>query len=356
MGDRRQQFGERLLGSVSGAFDIAAAYFGIRLGLYRSLADDGPATSTELAGRTGTDERMVREWLEQQGATEVLDVDRDGDGTLRFALPPEHAAVLLDPTALDGMAGSIRSLMAELCMVPRLLDTFRTGVGIPYADYGPDESEGQAMSSRPLYEAEVASWLRAVPGIGSRLAAGDGAGVRLLDIGCGSGWSSVNMAKAWPALVVDGVDLDAASIAAARANAEAEGVADRVRFEVQDAAELAGAGYDLATMFEMLHDLARPVEALAAARAAVGDDGVVLVADERTRDRYELPATPIEQRHYGWSLLHCLPAALTVPDSAATGTVIRPTTVRTYATRAGFRQTTLLPLHSEAFHLYVLHP
>ncbi len=348
----REELVQRMGVATLGVFDVASIYLGVKLGLYQSLADDGPATSAELSGRTGTDERLVREWLEQQGATELLDATRDGEGW-RFALPPDHAAVLLDPDAPDGIAGSVLSLVADLAQVPRLVESFRTGVGIPYADYGPDEAEGQARGTRPVYRAEIESWLAAVPELAERLASGT---ARVLDIGCGVGWSSVCMAQAHPGLVVDGVDLDPRSIEAAQQVAESEGVADRVTFELRDAATLAGAGYDLATMFEMLHDLARPVEALRAARAALDEGGVVLVADEPCGEAFAGPADEQERRHYGYSVLHCLPASMTEPGSAATGTLIRPDIVRRYAGEAGFTSVEVLPVESVAFRLYLLRP
>ena len=348
----RDQLVRRMDVATLGAFDIASTYLGLKLGLYRSLAEDGPATSAELAKRTGTTERLVREWLEQQGATELLDATNDGC-EWRFALPPEHVDVLLDPDAIDGIAGTVHSLIADLAQVPRLVESFRTGVGIPYADYGPDEAEGQARGTRPIYRSEMKSWLAAVPGLNERLAAGS---ARVLDIGCGVGWSSVCIAQAHPGVVVDGVDLDPGSIESAKQVAESEGVADRVRFELRDAATLAGAGYDLATMFEMLHDLARPVEALRAAREALGPDGVVLVADEPCGDAFAGPADEQERRHYGYSVLHCLPASMTEPGSAATGTLIRPDIVRRYARDAGFASVEVLPVNSVAFELYLLRP
>jgi ubiquinone/menaquinone biosynthesis C-methylase UbiE len=192
-----------------------------------------------------------------------------------------------------------------------------------------------------------------MPEVSARLAEGPG---RVLDIGCGHGWSSVSIATAFPLAQVDGVDLDQASIVAARLVADAEGVSDRVRFEVRDAASLAGAGYDVATMFEMLHDLARPVEALRAAREALAPGGVVLVADELTEEAFDGPAGEADRRHYGWSILHCLPASMSEPDSAATGTVIRPATVRGYAEAAGFSTTETLAVDSVVFRLYVLRP
>lgn len=348
----REAFVQRMNDATLGAFDIASTYLGLKLGFYRSLADDGPATAAELAGRTGTNERLVREWLEQQGATELLTAT-NGDGEWRFALPPGHGDVLLDPDALDGVAGTALSLVADLAQVPRLVETFRTGVGIPYADYGPDVAEGQAMGTRPVYRAEIESWFAAVPELAQRLADGS---ARVLDIGCGAGWSSVSIAQAYPGVTVDGVDLDPGSIEAARQVAAAEGVTDRVTIELRDAATLSGAGYDVATMFEMLHDLARPVEALRIARQALGPGGVVLVADEPVGDAYAGPADDTERRHYGWSLLHCLPASMSEPGSAATGTLMRPATVRDYAREAGFASVEVLPVESVAFQLYLLRP
>jgi 2-polyprenyl-3-methyl-5-hydroxy-6-metoxy-1,4-benzoquinol methylase len=351
-GTPRERFGRRLMDATNGAFDVATAYLGIRLGLYRSLADNGPATAAELAARTGTNERLVREWLEQQAASEILQSTRQTDGW-RFRLPADQAAVLLDPDALDGFAGTILAQIASLAVVPRLVDAFRTGTGVPFADYGADMIEGQAASTRPVYQAELPTWLAAIPDPRGRLSGGS---ARILDIGCGLGWSSIGIARSLAGAHVDGVDLDRASIEVARSLAAAHALTDRVTFEVRDAASLAGAGYDLATMFEMLHDLAHPVEVLRAARQAVAPGGLVLIADEITGDEFNGPADETDRRHYGWSVIHCLPASMTEPGSAATGTVIRSSTVRAYAEAAGFSSVEILPVDSVAFRLYLLRP
>jgi SAM-dependent methyltransferase len=349
---QRERFGRRLMDATNGGFDVATAYLGIRLGLYRSLADNGPATAAELAARTGTSVRLVREWLEQQAASEVLEATRESGGW-RFALPPDHAAVLLDPEALDGFGGTILAQIASLAVVPLLVDAYRTGAGIPFADYGRDMIEGQAASTRPVYKTELPTWLAAIPDPDGRLSSGS---ARILDIGCGLGWSSMGIARALSGAHVDGVDLDRASIEAARSLAAAQGLGDRVSFEVRDAASLAGAGYDLVTMFEMLHDLAHPVEVLRAAGQALAPGGYVLVADEITGAEFNGPADEVDRRHYGWSVIHCLPASMTEPDSAATGTVIRSSTVRAYAEAAGFASVEILPVESVAFRLFLLRP
>jgi 2-polyprenyl-3-methyl-5-hydroxy-6-metoxy-1,4-benzoquinol methylase len=348
----REAFVQRMNDATLGAFDIASTYLGLKLGFYRSLHEDGPATAAGLANRVGTDERLTREWCEQQGASELLTATYDA-GEWRFALPPGHAEVLLDPDALDGVAGIAYSMITDLAQVPRLVESFRTGVGIPYDEYGPDQAVGQSMGTRPVYRAEIRRWFEAVPDLAERFAAGT---ARVLDIGCGTGWSSVSLAQAFPGVRVDGVDLHAGSIEAARRVAEDEGVSDRVNFEVRDAATLSGAGYDVATMFEMLHDLARPVEALHVAREAVGPDGLVLVADEPVSEAFAGPADSEDRRYYGYSVLHCLPASMSEPDSAATGTVMRPDTLRRYAQDAGFASVAVLPVESVAFRLYLLRP
>lgn len=349
MTDSTTAFAERMLDSMNGAFDIAAGYLGVRLGYYRALHDHGPATAAELAARTDANERMTLEWLEQQAASEVLTAERGSDGW-RFALPDAHASALLEPDHPEAMAGTYQQLVAALLQLPRLVEAFRTGEGVPYASYGDDQVDGQAESTRAVYERELPGWFAAVPDLHRRLTGG---AARVLDVGCGAGWSSISIATAFPGTAVDGIDLDPASVAAARANAQSVN-AENVGFDAIDAADLEGAGYAAATFFEMLHDLARPVEALAAARRALAADGVVLVADELTAEEFDPPTDARERRYYGWSILSCLPTSMVTPGSAATGTVIRPATVASYAEQAGFGSAEVLDVDSDKFRLYLL--
>lgn len=349
----RTTFLDLMTRATDGALHVAGVYLGAKLGLYAAL-QVAPATSAELAARTAMDERLVREWLHQQATSGVLIASNKPEGW-SYALPAEHHALLLDPDDPDRVTGSVLSMVAELRQLPRLLESFRTGRGIPYDDYGPDESTGQAMSSRGLYRARVPQWLDALP-VARRLREDGGS---ILDVGCGHGWSTITMAEALPSVMVDGIDLDRDSIAAAEVNRLTSQAADRVSFQVRDAAEMAGAGYDLVTMFEMLHDLSRPVAALRTARATLREGGVVLVVDEPTAEEFLGRPDAMEARQFGWSVLACLPMSLVEPGSAATGAVMRPSTLRRYADEAGFSSVDVLGAadpDTESLRLYLLRP
>jgi 2-polyprenyl-3-methyl-5-hydroxy-6-metoxy-1,4-benzoquinol methylase len=171
---------------------------------------------------------------------------------------------------------------------------------------------------------------------------------RVADVGCGAGWSSIAIARAYPGVRVDGFDFDPAAIATAQRNAAEAGVSDRVRFEVHHADDPALAGrYDLVTFFECLHDLARPVEALAAARRLLVPGGAVIVMDEAVGDEFRAPASEVDRMMYGWSLVQCLPGGMADQPSAATGAVMRPATLRRYAEQAGYSTVEVLPIDND---------
>ena len=227
---------------------------------------------------------------------------------------------------------------------------------MPYAAYGLDTREGIAEMNRPMFINLLGSeWLPAIPEVHARLQADPPA--RVADVGCGTGWSSIVIGRSYPTVRVDGLDLDEASIATAQANARQAGVADRVRFELRDAADPQLAGqYNLVTAFETLHDMARPVEALRAMRGLLAEDGSVLIADERVAETFAAPGGEIDRFNYGWSILHCLPASRAESPSAATGTVMRPPLLRRYAAEAGFRDVQVLPIQNDFWRFYRLVP
>jgi SAM-dependent methyltransferase len=336
-----------------GTMEIAALYIGDRLGLYQALADNGPLSAAELASKTDTSERYVREWLEQQAVSGVLQLIDEGD-TPRFSLPAGHAEVLLDRDSLSFMAPIARFTMGAVRPLPQLVAAFRSGEGVAYPEYGPDAREGQADANRVMFINQLGSeWLPAIPDVHARLQAT--APSRVADIGCGTGWSSISLARAYPNARVDGFDSDIASIQLARANAAEAGVADRVTFTIRDASDPALCGaYDVAIAFECLHDMGRPVQALESMRRLVGDRGSVIIVDERTRDSLEAPGGIEERLFYCWSVLFCLPTGIAHAPSVGTGTVMRPGTLRSYAREAGFTDTQILPIEHDLWRFYRL--
>jgi 2-polyprenyl-3-methyl-5-hydroxy-6-metoxy-1,4-benzoquinol methylase len=328
----------RLFEASIGMMDLMSVYMGDRLGLYRALQDGGPATSTELASRAGIDERYAREWLEHQAVTDILDVDDSAAPAdrRRYELPAAFAAPLLDLDSPMSIAPLARSVVACAKVLPELLEAYRTGGGVDWADYGPDMIEAQGDFNRPWLRGSFGTEiLPAIPAIHDRLTADPPA--QVADVACGVGWAGIAIAAAYPGVRVDGFDLDPSSIELARANAVQAGVADRVTHAVRDAADPAAAGqYDLVVVIEAIHDLNRPIEVLSAIRAMLRPGGSALIADERTEDAFTAPGSETERIYYGFSLYTCLPAAMTVKPTAATGTVMRADTFRGYAEAAGF--------------------
>jgi 2-polyprenyl-3-methyl-5-hydroxy-6-metoxy-1,4-benzoquinol methylase len=352
---RRDALVERLFMNAVGAFDLFSVYVGDTLGLYRALAERGPLTSAELSDAAGIQERYAREWLEQQAASGLLEVEGDGEPR-RFRLPEGHDEALLDVSSLNYIAPMARSVLASIRPIDALLAAVRSGGGVPYADYGEDMHEGQAAFTRPLFENLLGKeWLPSVREIHERLLADPPATVA--DVACGQGRSSIEIARAYPKVRVDGIDSDRASIESARGNLSGSGVEDRVTFHERDAADARLAGrYQLVTIFEALHDMSYPVDVLRAARGLLADGGLMLIGDERTEDTFKAPAGEVERLFYGFSLFHCLPVGMIGEGAAGTGTVIRADTVRRYSREAGFSSCEVLPIENDFWRFYLLRP
>jgi SAM-dependent methyltransferase len=351
-----EALGGRLLTALTGAAELMTIELGRELGLYTELRGHN-LTPAELAKAAGIDQRYAREWLEQQAAAGILSMATDSaDADARsFTLPEPAAAVLLDaggPYYL-GTAGQFAVGLGIL--TPRVAAAFRTGSGVPYADYGVHIRHGIAEFNRPMFNHQLTTeWLPAVPEIHDRLRSAPAA--RVLDLGCGVGHSSVTLALAYPSITVRGVDLDEASIAEARRNAAEAGVADRVSFTVADAASLEGLGpVDLVTIFEALHDMAEPVAVLTAARAQLADGGSVFIGDERVPDEFAPPADEVERLQYAFSVLHCLPATRAEGTDAANGTCLRAPTLVGWAEAAGFTRPEVLDIENDFWRFYRLH-
>ena len=354
-------YAERLFGTGLAALEAITISLGRELGLYDHLTDDGGLTASELARAADIDARYAQEWLEQQAAAGLIDVTAASADAhqRRFGLSIAAQECLLHPESLASVGPLFDLLPAVNRVYPAtIVNAYRTGSGIPYADYALHDAQGDF--NRPAYVNLLASqWLSPIPGLTERLQA---PGARAAEIGCGEGWAAISLAKAFPEIRVDGYDNDDASIAAARKHAAEAGVGERARFEVIDVTgdlptSITSGSYDLVMAFEMIHDLARPVEALTTMRRLGKSDAVHLVMDEKVAQTFEAPTgNPVERLMYAASVLHCLPVGRADTPSAATGTVMRPATFAGYAERAGFATVNVLPIEHDLFRFYHLTP
>ena len=354
--ERRDALVGKLFAGAIESLDLLSVYLGDKLGLYRALADGGPASGPQLAAAAGIHPRYAREWLEQQAASGILDVEEEtGDAeTRRFRLPAGHDEALLDRDSLNYAASLGQLLVALARPIHEVIDAYRDGRGLPFEAYGADLYEGQAAMTRPLYTNLIGSeWLPGVPDLHARLLADPPA--RVADLACGADVSSVAIARAYPKATVHGIDSDAPSIELARRALAASDIEGRVEYHCRDASDsrLEGA-YDLVTIFEALHDMSYPVAVLRSARGMLAPGGCVLVCDERTADRFEAPAGDFERLLYGASLLHCLPVGMLGEGAAGTGTLMRPSTVEQYAREAGFASFEVLAIEHDFFRFYRL--
>jgi SAM-dependent methyltransferase len=342
------ELAERVFGALLGTVDIMAVYLGDRLGWYRSLAADGPATAPALSARTATHPRYAREWLEQQAVTGLLAVEEptdDGD-TRVYSIPPAPAEVMTDESSLNYLAPLARMFGAVGPQLTGLLEAYRTGGGVSWDQLGTDARESQADANRPWYELRLADALAGVPAVHDVLSV---PGVSVADVGSGAGWSSIALARAYPGATVRGFDIDAPSVAMATTNATEQGVSDRVSFTAGDAAAMPEGQFDVAFAFECVHDMPRPVEVLAAARRALAPGGFMVVMDEAVAEEFAPHGDELERVMYGFSLFVCLPDGMSGADSVGTGTVMRPSTLRRYAEDAGFTGFEVLPIEDFGF-------
>lgn len=351
-----EEFVGRVFDAGLKALELTSMYIGDRLGLYKTLSEAGPATSAELAARTGLSERYLREWLEQQAVSSVLTVHEASlpAARRRYELPAAHGAALLDPESPFSIAPIAQTAAILGMAAPMVADAFKTGGGVPWGAYGEAIVDVQGDFNRPWLMAQLGQeFLPSIPDVHAPLAAP--APARVLDVACGVGWASLAIAKAYPNVSVHGIDIDGASIERAKSNAAAAGLGGRVRFEARDAAGLASEQpYDFAVIVEAVHDMSDPVGVLSAVRKALAPGASLMVVDERVQDEFTAPGDEVERFMYCASVLLCLPAAMTETPSAATGTVMRTSTLRRYAIEAGFTSVEVLDIDHPMLRFYRL--
>jgi SAM-dependent methyltransferase len=341
-GDRLNAFVFRAVGEIGATLNTALVVMGDRLGYYRALAGAGPTTPDELAGATETDARYAQEWLSAQAAGGFVDYDAE---SRTYTLPAEHAVALVDEDSPAFLPGFFQLAHGTLRDAGIVMDAARTGAGHGWGDYNTDVHLGCERFFRPGYLANlVSSWLPALDGVTAKLAVG----AEVADVGCGYGASTILLAQAFPNSRFVGSDYHAESIEVARSRAEEAGVADRVHFEVADAASFSSRNVDLVTMFDCLHDMGDPVGAARHVREAIADDGTWMIVEPMAGDRVEDNLNPVGRVFYGFSTLLCTPSSLAQPVGLALGTQAGPARIREVTTSAGFsrfRQATQTPFN-----------
>ncbi len=328
--DKLMGFVFKAVGEVGATLNTALVVMGDRLGLYRAMAGAGPLTPAELAERTGTAERYVREWLNAQAAGEYVDYDPDSS---RYSLSPEHAMALTDESSPAYLPGFFQIAFGSVVDSPRITEAARTGAGVGWHAHGQDVFDGCERFFRPGYNANLLSaWLPALDGVVAKLESG----ATVADVGCGHGASTILMAGAFPNSTFVGSDYHDGSIETARQRAAEAGVADRTRFEAAPAASYSGTGYDLVTMFDCLHDMGDPAGAARHVRQSLAPDGTWLIVEPAAGDRVEDNLNPVGRAYYGFSTLLCTPASLSQEVGLALGAQAGESRIRDIVTSAGF--------------------
>lgn len=353
---QQETFVDHLLDATAGAFTVFTVYLGDQLGYYEAIADAGPLTAAELASRTDTHERYTLEWLEQQTVGGIIEVEDETalSSERRFDLPTGHVEPLIDPDSPEYVIPLTQLIAGAVHPIHDVVRAYQTGDGVSYEAYGRDLREGQARINRQSFLGSLGTeWLPAMEDVHNRLR--DDHPARIADIGCGAAYSCIGIAQHYPNVHVDGYDLDEASVELAKKNVTEADLEDRITIHHRDASDPQIDGnYDLVAAFECVHDMADPVGALRTMRRLAGDDGTVLVVDERVGDTFTAEGNDIEWMMYGWSVLHCLPVGLAERPSAATGTVMRTDTLQNYAEKAGFSECEVLSIEDFFFRFYRL--
>jgi ubiquinone/menaquinone biosynthesis C-methylase UbiE len=353
---RAEQLAQRLLGQFSAGIELLTVELGRRLGLYEVLWASGAVTAVELAAGAAVAERYATEWLDQQAAAGIVEIV--GSDVLtrapRFRLPAGHAAVLVDRDSAAYLLGVAPLLMAVARTAPAVADAFATARGVEYADFGDELRFGFAEVNRPGFLLGMRSWVETLPDVTERL---DRGGI-ILDAGAGEGWSTIGLARAFPAATVVGFDLDERSVEAARRNVAGAGLEDRVRIVRANAADASAlrvavdGPVTLVTVFQALHDMGQPVRALAAFRGLLADGGAVLVGDEHGEDVKAAPADEVERMKLAMSVLQCLPATWAESDAVLNGTVLRGHTIGSWVREAGFESHEVLDIEHPFWRFY----
>jgi len=328
--DKLNAFMGQVVGELGATVNAGLIVLGDRLGLYKAMAESGPITSAELAEKTGTAERYVREWLNAQAAGGFVEYTPE---TQRYLLPPEQAMALANEESPAFVCGAFELATASLKSESQIESAFRSGAGFGWHQHDLGVSTGCERFFRPGYNANlVSSWLPALEGVEAKL----GVGAQVADVGCGLGASTRLMAQAYPRSRFTGFDYHPESIELARQKAKDAGLQDRATFEVAKAAAFPGSGYDLIAMFDCLHDMGDPVGAARHVRQALAADGTWLIVEPIAGDRVEQNLNPVGRAYYAFSTFLCTPNSLSQDVGLALGAQAGEARIKDVATAGGF--------------------
>ncbi len=345
---KQEAFVGQVLANTSAAVVTTLAALGDRLGLFKALAASGPATSAEFATRAGIVERYAREWLGGMASAGYVTYDAT---TGRFALPPEHAAALADEGGPVFFGGIYEMLLGASAVVDRVAEAFRAGGGVPQSAYDERFWDGMERFSSGWFDnLLVQRWLPAIPDVERKLREGG----ELADIGCGRGRALIRLAQAFPASRFVGYDVFAPSVERATTHAREAGVADRVRFEVRDAAADLPRRFDVITTFDVIHDAVDPVGVLRSIHRGLEPDGIYVCLDANCSHKLEENAGPIGSLFHGFSILYCMTTSL-ASGGAGLGTLgLHEHKLRELAAVVGFQDVRLAPIEDPFNNLYTL--
>ena len=328
-GNKLQQLMDKMFGDVGAAMGSALVLLGDKFGLYKMLAAEGPLTAAELASKTGTVERYVREWAAQQAAAGYINYDAK---SARFSISPEQALVLADENGPAFIPAMFEIVAATLRDEPKVANAFRNGGGVGWHEHDPSLFRGTERFFRPGYAMHLVSeWIPALDGVREKLERG----AHVADVGCGHGASVILMAKAFPKSKFFGFDYHQPSIDRAREIAREAGVADRAIFERATAKDYPGT-FDLVAFFDCLHDMGDPVGAAAHVKSSLAADGTWMVVEPFGNDRLEDNLNPIGRVFYAASTMICVPGSLSQEVGKSLGAQAGESRLREVLTAGGF--------------------
>lgn len=347
---KMEAFVGKVLGDTSAALTTTLAVLGDRLGLFKDLAAHGPATSVELAARAGINERYAREWLGGMASASYLEYD---PASRRFSLPPEHAPALAQEGGPVFFGGIYQMMTGMSGVLDRLTAAFRTGGGVPQSAYDDNMWDGLERFTNGWFENLLTQqWIPGMPDVRTKLERG----AQVADIGCGRGRALIKLAQAFPQARYIGYDIFGPTIELATANAQAAGVADRVRFEQRDVAKGLPTQYDVITTFDVVHDAVDPVGLLRTIRQGLRADGVYVCLDINCSDKLQENQGPLGAMFHGFSVLYCMTTSLAGGGTGLGTLGFHEPKVRELCAEAGFKSVRRVPLENPFNNLYEIKP